>query len=396
MTRKYLLTAGVAVWSLATFASGLVETYPQMLLARSVLGIGEASYAILAPTLIADFFPRERRGRALALFYVAIPVGAALGYLLGGGIYTHHDRLTVLPLIERGLTAVTGQQFDEASRGWRMAFFVVGLPGLAVALAALLLPEPRRGATEDVDEEQRARHEALPLSWPIYAALFRNRSYLYNLLAMAMLTFALGGLQVWTPKFLSTGNGRPVLSLHDANLGLGIVVVVSGLVGTPLGAWLADRLARNYRGAYFLMSGVSMLAAVPFILLALVAALYGGGPVLIFGSILVGLTLALLNYGPSNAIIVNVTAPRIRAAAFAVNTFFIHLLGDIPSPYLMGAVSDWARAYTDTRQGLFWGLAITVPAMVISGIFFCLGRDHLEADQEAVLKAIRSSELGAV
>jgi hypothetical protein len=180
-----------------------------------------------------------------------------------------------------------------------MAFFVVGLPGMIVALAALALPEPRRGATEDVDEAHLARHAALPLSWPIYAGLLRSRSYIYNLLAMAMLTFALGGLQVWTPKFLHTGDGA--MSLRAADLGLGVSVVASGLIGTPLGAWLADRLAKRYRGAYFTMSGVSMIMAVPFILTALLAGLHGQSPVVIFGSILIGLTLALLNYGAADS-----------------------------------------------------------------------------------------------
>lgn len=171
-------------------------------------------------------------------------------------------------------------------------------------------------------------------------------------------------------------------------------MVLSGLIGTPLGAWLADRLARRYRGAYFGMSGVSMIAAIPFILTALVVALYRGPSLVIFGSILIGLTLALLNYGPSNAIIANVTIPRMRAAAFAVNTFAIHLLGDIPSPYLMGVVSLWVGRVTDDKQGLFWGLSITLPAMLLSGVFFLLGIRHLEADQEAVLCELRGGKEG--
>jgi MFS family permease len=390
VTRKYLLAVGVGVWSLATFGSGLAESYGGMLLARSVLGIGEATYATLAPTLIADLFPRERRNRALAIFYVAIPVGAALGYILGGLIAEHHEHLLLLPRLEAALEQLTGRQFEEASRGWRMAFFVVGLPGLAVALAALLIPEPRRGATEDVDEADLLRYESLPMSGRIYRTLLGNRSYVFNSLAMAMFTFALGGLQWWTPAYLHSG--AKGMDLAAANLGLGVVVVISGLVSTPLGAWLADRLAVRRKGAYFLLSGWTMLAAVPFVLAALLVALPGAQPLVVFGLILAGLLLAFLNYGPSNAIIVNVTTPRIRAAAFAVNIFVIHFLGDIPSPYIMGAISDWTRAVgfaDDARHGLFWGLSITLPAMALSGFFFLLGTCHLEADQEAVLQELR-------
>jgi len=123
-----------------------------------------------------------------------------------------------------------------------------------------------------------------------------------------------------------------------------------------------------------------MLASVPFIFVALVAT----SPAVIFGSLLVGLTLAFMNQGPCNTIIVNVTDPKIRAAAFAVNIFVIHILGDIPSPTIMGGVSDLTGK-------LFWGVALTLPAMAASGLFFCLGAPHLEADQDAVLKGMRSN-----
>jgi len=351
MTRRYLLAVGVGIWSIATFGSAWADSYWHLVLARSVLGIGEATYATLAPTLIGDLFPRAKRNRALSLFYVAIPVGAALGYSMGGFIDTHY--------------------------GWRMAFQVVGWPGLLVAVAALFLREPKRGASEDIEGPAPGHSEALPLSGSTYSRLLRNRSYVYNLLAMAMVTFALGGLQWWTPSFLDRNRG---IALDTANYWLGVTVVISGIVGTLAGAWLGDRLAMRWRGAYFWLSGISMFLSVPCIFLALVA----GHPVVIFGSILIGLTLAFVNYGPSNSIIVNVSSPTIRAAAFAVNTFAIHLLGDIPSPYAMGALST-------LTGNLFWGMVITLPALGLSGMFFCLGAPHLEADQEAVIRQLRSS-----
>jgi MFS family permease len=360
--RKYLLAAGVG--------------YGQMLLSRCLLGVGEASYATLAPTLIGDLFRRDRRNLALTIFYIAIPVGAALGYLLGGVVSSAH--------------------------GWRMAFYVVGLPGLLLALIALLIPEPRRGASEDVDDAALDRHDALPLSWPVYAALARNRSFLFNCLAMAMFTFALGGLQYWAPKFFVFEKGitvpddkawanlteteRADARLRAANervgLWLGAVVGLGGLLGTAVGGLLCHRLTKRWGSAYFWVSGGSMLASVPFIVIVLL----GQGEAFIFGSLFVGLTLASMNYGPSNTIIVNVTDPKIRAAAFAINIFLIHILGDIPSPTLMGAVSD-------LTGNLFWGMSITIPAMAASGIFFCLGSPHLERDQEAVLKGLRACDL---
>ncbi len=351
VTRKYLLAIGVGVWSVATFASGMVGTFGQMMVARSVLGIGEAAYATIAPTLIADFFPREQRNRALAFFYLAIPVGSALGFIIGGQV--------------------------EAHWGWQQAFFVVGYPGLAVAFLALAIREPRRGASEEMDEAERLRHEALPTSWSAYTALARNRSFVFNTLGMAMMTFTVGGLAFWTPKFLSTVRE---MERKDASFWLGVSIVVSGLVGTVVGSWAADKLARKLRGAYFWIGAVSMWGAVPFICLALVAE----WPIMIFSCMTVGLTLIFLNTGPSNTIIVNVSEPRIRAAAFAINILFIHLLGDIPSPYVMGGV-------TRATSSMLWGMALTIPAMLASGLFYRLGAKHYESDQQAVLDSLHSS-----
>jgi MFS family permease len=356
MPRKYLLAAGVGLWSLATFGCGLAETFGQMLLARSMLGIGEASYATIAPTMIADLFPRDQRSRALAVFYVAIPLGSALGYVLGGQI--------------------------EAYLGWRWAFYVVGLPGLLVALAALAIREPRRGASEDIDEAQLRLHEMSAASWETYLRLASNRSYVFNTLGMAMMTFAFGGLAAWAPTFLEEVRG---MELKQATTWMGAVIVVSGLVGTSLGGWLADRLARRIRGAYFWIASFSMFAAAPFIYAAITASYPGT----IFSFMAIGLTLLFLNTGPSNAIIVNVTVPKIRAAAFAINIFFIHLLGDIPSPPLMGWVSD-------ISQQMYWGLFVTIPAILVGGLLYANGARYLEADQEAVLVELRSAVHPAV
>jgi MFS family permease len=363
VARRYLIALGVGVWSLATFGSGLAKSYEQMLIARSVLGVGEASYAVLAPTLIGDLFARSHRNRALTIFYLAIPLGAALGYGLGGALH--------------------------AWLGWQSAFRVVGLPGLALALAALALPEPPRGATELAEEGGGApAHAARALSAGAYWALARNRSYLLNTLGMAMMTFALGGLQFWAPRYLSAGPGD--LALADVTFWLSVVLIVSSLVGMPVGSWLADRLARRRPGAYFLVSAAGMFASAPFI----VGALLSRNPYVIFGGICVGLAFATFQFGPTNTILVNAVSPRVRAAGFALNILLIHLLGDIPSPTVMGAVSDWTRhsgLARDAKEGLFWGLALTMPALVLSGVLFWLGARYLKADQEAVVSEMRGA-----
>jgi len=347
LPRRWLLAAGVGVWSLATVATGLAQDFEHLLLTRGFLGLGEATYAILAPALIADLFPRASRNRALTIFYVAIPIGAAFGYALGG--------------------------FVDPRWGWRNAFYFVGLPGLAAALLAFTFREPPRGAAEDVSDDHRRRLAEQPLTWQSYASLRHNRSYVRNTLGMAMYTFSLGGLQYWTPNFLQSDRG---FTTESAGLMLGAAVGLSGLVGTAAGGLLADRLAaRGVRGHYFLACGLPMLASAPVIL----AALFLHVPAAIFAAILVGLTLALMNTGPSNTILVNVTPPRMRAAAVAVNLFLIHLLGDIPSPVLIGTVAQ-------TTGSLLLGLLLTVPPLLLSGFFFCRGAAYLEADQEAALR----------
>ncbi len=358
--RKYLVAVGVGVWSLATFLSGWVHSYEEMLAARVVLGVGEASYAILAPGLIGDLFTPSRRNRALTLFYLAIPVGAALGYGIGGWI--------------------------EAKYGWRSAFHAVGLPGLVLAVVALLLPEPRRGETELGDEGGPDAGDTAPLRSADYLALVRNRSYVLDTLGMAALTFALGGLQFWVPKYLSTGEGDP--SLKDVTLRLSIVLFLSSVVGTSLGGFLADLWAKRSGGAYFWVPGLGMLAAMPFTVIALVSR----SEVVIFSAIAATLTFGVFNFGPSNTILVNVTRPRIRAAAIAANLLVIHWLGDIPSIALVGSVSDWtqeAHLAAGPKEGLFWGLLLMVPAMALSGLFLCWGARYLQADREAVLREVR-------
>jgi MFS family permease len=168
---------------------------------------------------------------------------------------------------------------------------------------------------------------------------------------------------------------------------LGVAVVVGGVVGTPLGGLLGDWLVGRFRGAYFWVSGLSMLAGVPFVTLAL----FAQQGWLIFLFILTSLTLAVMNYGPSNSINTNVTLPRIRVGALSLNLMLIHLLGDIPSPVLIGAVSDLAKMIPSlASHNLLLGLAITLPALLASGLFYCLGAPHLETDQKAVLEEMRS------
>lgn len=327
-SRTRLATGGLVVWSLATATAGFAPGYRTLLAARATVGVGEASFGTVSPGLVADFFPKEQRGRILSWFYVAIPVGSALGYLLGG---------------------VLGQRY-----GWHTAFLVVGLPGLLLALPIWLLRTPPRGGDEAAAQKPERKVSSG------YKALFRNRSFVFNTLAMAAMTFAIGGLAQWLPSFLHRVHS---LDVARGNMLFGATTVVAGIVGTLAGGWLGDRWQKKSGKGYLLVSGWGFLIGTPFAVWAILApGLTGCMTAIFFAEFFL-----FLNTGPLNTVIINVTNPAVRAMAFALNIFFIHALGDAISPSLLGWLSD--------QWGLRNALLITPLAMLMAGLLcFICGR----------------------
>jgi MFS family permease len=333
-SRTRLASGGLVVWSLATALAGFAPGYRTLLAARATVGVGEASFGTVSPGLISDFFPKEQRGRILSWFYVAIPVGSALGYLLGG---------------------VLGQRY-----GWHTAFLLVGVPGLLLAVPIALLRTPPRGGDD-------APHPANPLpggegkrASAGYTALFRNRSFVCNTLAMAAMTFAIGGLAQWIPSFLFRVHS---LDVAKGNTMFGATTVLAGILGTLAGGWLGDRLQKRSGKGYLLVSGWGFLIGTPFAVWAILAPGLTG----CMSAIFIAEFFLFLNTGPLNTVIINVTNPAVRAMAFAVNIFFIHALGDAVSPSILGWLSD--------QWGLRSALLITPCAMVLAGLFcFICGR----------------------
>lgn len=309
-SRPRPIAIGVFIWSLATGLSGLARSYAQLLAARAVVGIGEAAYATIAPSLLADFFVRRTRGRAFAVFNMAIPVGAALGYIVGG---------------------VMRQRFS-----WHAAFYVAGIPGIFLALWILRLPDPPRGAKE---EDGGGEGAGVPASGAgqrsseVYLRLLRQRPYVLTVLGYAAYTFALGGLAFWMPYFLEHVRGIPA---EKASAGFGEIIVLTGFVGTFLGGWLGDFWLRYSRQAYLWMSGWITLLAVPVTYLALGAR----APAVFYPALIAAELLLFMSTGPINAAIVNLVRPAERASAVALSILAIHLLGDVLSPSIIGALSD--------------------------------------------------------
>jgi predicted MFS family arabinose efflux permease len=296
-SRRWIMCAGALLWSAATLLTAVTHNFTELLIRHTLVGMGEATFVAIAPSFLSDLHPEYRRGRVLSFYYLAIPVGTALGYLLGGAL--------------------------SARWGWRAPFLVGAAPGVLLGLMLPLLPEPKRGAQDRL---------AVTVERGTFLGLWRNAAFWTATLGMAMMTFAVGGMQVWMPTFLSRIRGVP---LAEANLRFGLMTLASGILATMLGGWLGDRMEAMRRGGHCLLSAIGMTLALPAVLLAIFRA-----DAVMYPAIFLGEFFLLLNTAPLNAAILNSVSAPIRSTAFAVNIFTIHLLGDAFSPSLMGYVSD--------------------------------------------------------
>lgn len=408
--RWWVVGFGVVIWSLASGGSGLATGYVVLLLTRCVVGIGEAAYGPVAPSMLSDLFPVARRGKVMALFYLAIPVGSALGFVIGGQV---------------------GEHF-----GWRTAFLVT-LGGIGLGLLCFFMPEPPQPPPED----------ATPLGYGrVVRELKTIRSFVLCCAGMTCTTFVLGGVATWAPtyifqrvahfqmtdqaisKLLEEKNSesqpfvpddviaklRPLvggerashpefklklraalpedrdkgedqlkqyserifnatttadsMSLGTINLIFGVIVVVSGLGATLLGGWFGDYLrGRGVRGAYFHAAGWTTILAFPFfVAMLLVPFPYA------WGLFFVAVFFLFFNTGPANTILANVTRTEIRATAFAINILVIHMLGDVISPPIIGVVGDRVSFHV-----AFLGVSVFI---LFGGILWVLGASSLDAD----------------
>ena len=321
-SRKPIIVLGALFWSGLTLLTAVTHTYTELLIRHTLVGVGEATFVTIAPTFVADLFAEKKRGRILGVFYLAIPVGSAAGYLLGGYLAPHH--------------------------GWRFPFYIAAAPGFLLALVVLFLKEPERGQFDSVKETPE-RGTILGLA--------RNPAFLTSTLGMAAMTFSLGGIQVWIPKFLFSERGY---TLESANLAFGIVIVVDGIVAALAGGWLGDYLLPRMKGSYYLVSAASMLLGMP----VMIVALFVKGPMMM-PAIGVAAFFLLFNTAPLNAAVINSVGAHIRATALAVNIFIIHILGDVPSPTMMGWVAD--------KRSLQAAFILPVIAMGISSAILFYG-----------------------
>ncbi len=294
--RRMIVIGGALLWSGATLLTAITYTFNELLIRHVLVGVGEASFVALAPALIADSFPEYKRGRMMAIFYMAIPMGTALGYLTGGLLSKY---------------------------GWRMPFLVSAVPGVIAALMMFFVPEPERGSADLLKESEERT---------TIRGLFSNKAYWTATLGMAFMTFALGGLSNWMPTFLVRVRDFSVLK---AGLVFGIFTLVTGFTATLSGGWLGDRLLKRTHSAYYLVSALGLALGIP----AMIAAIWVTGRTM-YVAIFLAEFLLLVNTGPLNAAVVNSVGGKIRATAVAINLLTIHLMGDVPSSVLVGWISD--------------------------------------------------------
>lgn len=321
-SRKTIIMLGGVFWSGLTLLTAVTHTYTELLIRHTLVGVGEATFVTIAPTFVADLFAEKIRGRILGVFYLAIPVGSAAGYLLGAQLAPQH--------------------------GWRFPFYIAAAPGFLLAVAVLFLKEPERGAFDSLKETPERG---------TVVGLARNPAFLAATLGMAAMTFSLGGIQVWMPKFLISERGY---TLAAANWAFGIIIVVDGILAALIGGWLGDYLLPRMKSSYYFISALSMLLGVPI----MIVALFAKGPLMI-PAIGVAAFFLLLNTAPLNAAVINSVGAHIRATALAVNIFIIHFLGDMPSPTMMGWVAD--------RRSMQTAFILPVIAMAISSAVLFYG-----------------------
>src|SRR6266436_7024142 len=388
-SRTRLMATAAVVWSLATGVTAWVDRSPVLppalqlhlpffgVLAlsslalglccvRAVVGVGESSYSTITPTLIADYFPLKRRATGLGIFQAAIPMGFALGYVLG---------------------ALLAHYF-----GWRLAFMLVGMPGLIVSVFVWKLREPERGAHDAPPDKPKSEGQARQSWWQTTKQIFMTRDWLLSTAGYTALTFVLGAFATWATLMLARDKH---MSETGAAVVLGVVSLVAGAAGTFGGGWIADRVAAKRRNGYFLVCAASSLLGVVPAVIALVT----HRPMFFLPAIFFAVVLLFVNNAPFHAILVSSVPPAIRASAMALNIVVIHVCGDVISRFGVGKLSDSLAGgnatpiagmakllgIDPTQEHLTAALLVVPAGLLVSALFFFWGARKDQAQAHGLL-----------
>jgi MFS family permease len=330
--RRWLVAAGVFVWSLGTLMSGHVSALGALIFFRILVGFGEASFGTISPGWIADLFPSARRNNAISIFYLAIPVGSALGYILGSYI--------------------------AARQGWRAAFMWAGYPGLLLTFVLFFLREPGRGAAEVAKTTTAVPAGEERLGWRAFPELLKLREYRLVIAGYIAQTFAMGAFALWAPTFLHRVHH---LSNEEAGGYFGRALVISGLIATLLGGFVATAWQKRTGRGYASMLALSSILTAPAAYLAFSATDLGTSKL----ALAAAMFLIFLSTGPVNTLILETVPVAMRATAMAGSIFAIHMFGDLWSPRIVGYFSD---QWNDLQRAT---VTILPGALVLSAVFWC-------------------------
>jgi len=346
--RRTVIAVGLAVWSAMTALQGLSRVFWQLAVARVGVGIGEAACSPPAHSLLSDYFPPERRATALAIYASGIHFGIFFGLIAGGWI-------------------------DEFF-GWRVAFFVVGLPGLLLAVVVrLTVREPVRGQSELAS---RDREEGVPATSEVLAFLWKLPAFRHLSVASAFMAFAGYGLANWTPTFLVRVHG---MGTGEIGTWLGILTGVFGASGAFLGGWLTDRMGAADARWVLWVPALGALAGLPFVGFLLFwpdphQALLLSIPSTVAGAMWLGPTFSMTQ---------TLARLRMRSVASAILLFIINIIGLGLGPLAVGLIADLLTPRFGD-EAVRWSLAATVLVMTVwASVHYVLGARTVRVDLEA-------------
>ncbi len=342
-SRKMIISVGIVLWSVATAASGLARNFVHLVLARMATGVGEASNVPAAHSMISDYFPPQRRATALAIFFVGAHAGVALGFLLGGWI-------------AEGL-------------GWRATFFILGAPGVLLALLVwLTVREPERGAAEFGAVDTHT------IPWRSVLEFLRtSRAFALLLLAQAIHAFSGVGLLVWTAPLLMRLHG---MGIAEAGLWIGPIAGISGALGVLAGGRLSDYLGARDARWYLRLPALVALLGLPFTVVFIMSESVGLALLCLVPHAFLGAATS----GPVAAVVQSIVQVRMRAFAAAVNLFATNLIGMGLGPQMVGVVSD-AFSASAGDQALRYGMLVVGVANLLASLFYLLAGRAMWASQ---------------
>ncbi|XP_076673784.1 lysolipid transporter protein spinster isoform X2 [Andrena cerasifolii] len=374
--RMLIMTGGVFLWGLTTFIGSYMKSYGWFLLFRAFVGIGEASYSTVAPTIISDLFVKDVRSKMLALFYFAIPVGSGLGY-------------------------ITGAKTAIAAGDWRWGLRVTPMLGVvAIIFLLTFIRDPIRG-------EREGGAHLTSTAWSTdLKALLKNPSFMLSTIGFTCVAFVTGALAWWAPTFLQLGfslhpNGNKV-NREDVAYTFGLIGMTSGLIGVPLGSFMAQRLRVRWPQADPLICAIGLLISVPLLFFACITV--NTNSVLCYTLIFFGQLSLNLNWSIVADILMYVVIPTRRSTAAAFQILIAHAFGDAGSPYLIGLISEGLKTALRTEQSLNvqvkvpqeaedtlvefrslqYALFLTMFVEVIGSLFFFFTALHIQKDKALV------------